>query len=108
MPLAGIRLVRQHFADQLPPGYSLKDGIMDYRAGADGQGQWQVLRFSVIDPGGKVHDVTIEAPARDDINELAIAAARKFLKEVPQDEPSQPASGSTANEPPHGVDKADG
>ena len=96
MPLAGIRLVRQHFADQLPQGYSLKDGVMEYRSGSDGQGQWQVLKFRVIDPGGKEHDVKIEAPAREDINELAITAAQNFLKEVPQ------------YEPPHGVDTPDG
>ena len=96
MPLAGIRKVRQQFADQLPAGYSLKDGWMDYRSGADNEGQWQVLTFRVIDPGGTEHTVEIEAPLREDINELAIKAAKQFMKEVPQSEPS------------HGDDKADG
>ena len=105
MPLAGIRLVRQHFADQLPPGYSLKDGIMEYRAGSDGEGQWQVLKFRVIDPAGKEHDVKIEAPMREDINQLAIAAAKNFLKEVPQ---TGPVKGEPQHEPSHGVDTPDG
>ena len=105
MPLAGIRLVRQHFADQLPQGYSLKDGVMEYRSGSDGQGQWQVLKFRVIDPGGKEHEVKIEAPMREDINELAIAAANNFLKEVPQ---TGPVKGEPQHEPPHGVDTPDG
>jgi hypothetical protein len=96
MPLSGIRLVRQHFIDQLPAGYSLKDGLMNYRATSDGKGQWQVLTFRVIDPGGTEHTVEIEAPLREDINELAIKAAKQFMKEVPQSEPS------------HGDDKADG
>ena len=114
MPLAGIRLVRQHFANQLPPGYSLKDGVMEYRSGSDGQGQWQVLKFRVIDPGGKEHDVKIEAPAREDINELAITAAQNFLKEVPQTGPVKevpqtgPVKGEPQHEPSHGVDTPDG
>ena len=105
MPLAGIRKVRQQFADQLPAGYSLKDGWMDYRSGADNEGQWQVLTFRVIDPGGKEHEVKIEAPMREDINELAIAAANNFLKEVPQ---TGPVKGEPQHEPSHGVDTPDG
>ena len=105
MPLSGIRLVRQHFIDQLPAGYSLKDGLMNYRATSDGKGQWQVLTFRVIDPGGKEHEVKIEAPMREDINELAIAAANNFLKEVPQ---TGPVKGEPQHEPSHGVDTPDG
>ena len=105
MPIAGIRLVRQHLADHLPKGYSLKDGIMEYRSGSDGEGQWQVLKFRVIDPGGKEHDVQIEAPMREDINQLAIAAANNFLKEIPQ---TESVKGEPQYEPPHGVDTPDG
>ena len=59
MPLAGIRLVRQHFSDLLPPGYSLAHGWMHHERdeGAEGITEWQVLTFHVIDPGGKTHVV---------------------------------------------------
>ena len=83
-----IKQVRQLFADHLPEGYSVKDATMRYVHPNDGH-EWQVLTFRVIDPHGHPHVWTSEqVRSRDDIYELAIRTAKKFVEEEIGDGPS--------------------
>lgn len=86
MELTGIALVRQTFGELLPKGWTVAQAQLDYQHDA---GEWQVLTFHAIDPLGKVHIVRSDrAPARDDVNELARMAARKFVEGIKNEPPS--------------------
>jgi hypothetical protein len=94
MPLAGIRLIRQVFSEQLPKGFTLAQAYMELKH--DGGIESQVLTFHVIDPHGKTFVVVSDkVPSRDDVNELAKATAQLFMK-------------GKINEPPSGVDATHG
>lgn len=99
MSLAGIKLVRQLFTDQLPPGYSVKEATMRYVHPGDGH-EWQVLTFRVIDPHGHLHVWTSDQVlSRDDINQLAIRTAKKFVEDV-SDGPSDGVNAANGGERP--------
>lgn len=87
MPLSGMRLVRQVFGDQLPTGWSVAQAQLDYQH--DHDVEWQVLTFHVIDPSGKTHVLTSDkVPARDDISELTIKTANKFVEGFKNEPPA--------------------
>lgn len=93
MTLSGIRLVRQTFGELLPKGWSVAQAYLNYKHEHDVE--WQVLTFHVIDPGGKTHVLESDkVPARDDINELAASAARKFVERMK----NEPPPGSTGTD----------
>lgn len=81
--LAGIRLVRQVFADLLPPGWTVATANLDYVHRPDNT-EWQVLSFCVNGPDGKVHNLkSQEVPASFDINQLTAETAKAFVKAIP-------------------------
>lgn len=90
----GIRLIRQVIGELLPPGWSVATAQLDYVH--DHDVEWQVITFRVIDPQGKQLELKSDkVPARDDVNELARKAARKFAEGI-------------KNEPPDVVDPKNG
>ena len=96
MPLAGIILIRQTFADELPRGWAVADATMSYKH--EGRTEYQLLNFRVIGPSGQSYDVhSDKVSSRDDVCELAKNTARLFIG----------ALGATDGTS-HGIDAPDG
>ena len=79
MPVSGIRQIREIFSDNLPKGYSLMSAYMSYDHQTDVERQ--ILTFQVIDPAGVTHVIKSDiVPANQDVMELALKTARKFVE----------------------------